>query len=91
PPKGEEKNSPPLGGGAGGGAKRKLSFKEQKEYESLEQEIEGLEARKAALVAKLNAGSPDHAQITVWAKEIETIEAELNAKSDRWLELGEFV
>jgi len=71
--------------------KRKLSFKEQKEYETLEKEIEQLEAKKAGLVAKLNAGSPSHEEITAWAREIESIGHEIATKSDRWLELAEYV
>jgi ATP-binding cassette subfamily F protein uup len=72
-------------------AKRKLSFKEQKEYETLEKEIETLEQRKAQLVASLSAGSENHAEIAGWSKEIELIEKELAAKSDRWLELAEYI
>ncbi|MDJ1485698.1 ABC-F family ATP-binding cassette domain-containing protein [Cytophagaceae bacterium YF14B1] len=72
-------------------AKRKLSFKEQKEYETLEKEIEELEEKKSKLVAKLNTGSPNHEEITGWAKEIETIERTLGTKTDRWLELAEYI
>ncbi len=71
--------------------KRKLSFKEQKEYETLEKEIEALEQKKATLVEKLTTGSPNHADVAGWSKEIQTIEKELAVKSDRWLELAEFV
>ncbi|ARK10436.1 ABC-F family ATP-binding cassette domain-containing protein [Fibrella sp. ES10-3-2-2] len=68
--------------------KKKLSFKEQREYETLETEIEALEQRKAEVITLLNNGG-HHEQLTAWAKEIEDIEAQVAAKSDRWLELAE--
>jgi ATP-binding cassette subfamily F protein uup len=71
--------------------KKKLSFKEKQEYERLEAEIDGLETRKKELVGKLNAGSAKHEELTGWAREIEQIEAEIDQKSDRWLELGEYL
>ena len=71
--------------------KKRLSFKEKQEYERLEAEIDGLETRKKELVSKLNAGSAKHEELTGWAREIEQIEAEIDKKSDRWLELGEYM
>jgi ATP-binding cassette subfamily F protein uup len=71
--------------------KKKLSFKEKQEYERLEAEIDGLETRKKELVGKLNAGSAKHEELTGWAREIEQIEADIDKKSDRWLELGEYL
>jgi ATP-binding cassette subfamily F protein uup len=71
--------------------KKRLSFKEKQEYERLEAEIDGLETRKKELVGKLNAGSAKHEELTGWAREIEQIEAEIDKKSDRWLELGEYL
>ncbi|MEZ0485900.1 ABC-F family ATP-binding cassette domain-containing protein [Fibrella aquatica] len=68
--------------------KKKLSFKEQREYEALESEIDALEQRKAEVINLLNNGG-HHEQLTAWAKEIEDIEAQVAAKSDRWLELAE--
>ena len=71
--------------------KRKLSFKEKQEYEGLEKEIEAMEQKKQTVIAKLNAGSEDHAQLAAWAKEIHDLDAAIAAKSDRWLELAEGV
>lgn len=70
--------------------KRKLSFKEQKEYETLEKEIAELERQKAQIIVKMTAGSSSHAELSAWAKENQTIERQLETKSGRWLELGEF-
>jgi ATP-binding cassette subfamily F protein uup len=69
--------------------KKKLTYKEQREYEALSEEIEKLEKQKAIFVDKLNKGSEDHTELTVWAQEIEQISAAIDEKSDRWLELSE--
>lgn len=70
-------------------SKRKLSFKEQKELENLESDMARLEVAKAVVIEKLNAGSQSHEEITKWAKEIEQLNAELEEKEMRWLELSE--
>lgn len=70
-------------------SKRKLSFKEQKEMETLEKEIAQAEAQKADFEAKLNTGSSSHEELTNWAREIERIASILEEKEMRWLELSE--
>lgn len=71
-------------------SKRKLSFKEKQEYERMEAEIEQLEAQKTGLITRLNAGTDNHDELTLWAQQIKDIDSAINAKSDRWLELGEW-
>ncbi|WP_338235861.1 ABC-F family ATP-binding cassette domain-containing protein [Persicobacter diffluens] len=70
--------------------KKKLSFKEQKEFEQLGEDIEQLEIQKAELVEKMNAGTGSHEDLATWAKEIEDIGDQLDEKELRWLELSEF-
>ena len=82
--------SQPTANGSANGTKKKLSFKEIREYETLEGEIESLEQRKADVVALLNGGG-HHEQLTAWAHEIEQIDQTIAQKSDRWLELAELV
>src|SRR5690606_23088783 len=67
---------------------RKLSYKEQREYESLELEIEELEQKIIEKTKLLNT-LIDHIEITKHAKEIEELQNTLETKSERWLELGE--
>lgn len=74
----------------GGEAKRKLSFKEKKEFEELEAEIAQLETQKGGLIAQLNSGSGSHENLTAWANQIEQITALLEEKEMRWLELSEW-
>ncbi len=66
-------------------APRKLSYKEQKELESLEASIESLEAEKADIETALSSGSCSGAEIEQHAKRLSSLAAELDEKSDRWL------
>ena len=72
------------------GSKKKLSFKEIREYETLEAEIDAMEQRKTAITNLLNGGG-HHEQLTAWAREIEEIDQAIAQKSDRWLELAEYI
>lgn len=72
------------------GSKKKLSFKEIREYETLEADIAALEQRKAEITGLLNGGG-HHEQLTAWAREIEEVDQTVVQKSDRWLELAEYM
>lgn len=69
--------------------KRKLSYKEQRELESLEKELETLESRKKELDTLMNGGESDHTQLLAWAEELQAINTSLDEKGMRWLELSE--
>jgi len=71
--------------------KRKLSFKEKQEYENLPNEIEQLESAKERLTLELSDGSSNNQQIMEIGNQLAKVVAELEQKSDRWLELAEFV
>jgi ATP-binding cassette subfamily F protein uup len=71
--------------------KRKLSFKEKQEYEQLPNEIERLEEKKEKLTLELSDASKSNQQIMELGNELAKVVAELEQKSDRWLELAEFV
>jgi ATP-binding cassette subfamily F protein uup len=71
--------------------KRKLSFKEKQEYEQLPNEIERLEEKKEKLTLELSDASKSNQQIMELGNELAIVVAELEQKSDRWLELAEFV
>ncbi len=71
--------------------KRKLSYKEQKEYETLETEIEKLEQRKEALAAILSSAESSNTQLMEAGEELTKVVASIDDKSNRWLELAEFV
>lgn len=68
--------------------KKKLSYKEQKELEQLEADMDKMEKRKAQLLEKISAGG-SHTDITNWSMEIEGINSSQEEKEMRWLELSE--
>ena len=70
--------------------KKKLSFKEQKEFETLEQEIESLEQTIGSKTEELS-GTTDHVELQRIANEIEVIKNTLDEKTARWMELAEFI
>ncbi|MCI4666936.1 MAG: ABC-F family ATP-binding cassette domain-containing protein [Bacteroidia bacterium] len=70
---------------------RKLSYKEKREYEQLEGEIDDMENRKIELDELINSGSTDYEKLTEWAKELESLNQTLEEKTDRYLELMEIV
>ncbi|UXP34078.1 ABC-F family ATP-binding cassette domain-containing protein [Reichenbachiella agarivorans] len=69
--------------------KRKLSYAEKLEFETLESDIEKLNKRKAEFEEKMNSGETDHAVLTEWSNELLVINDEIDSKELRWLELSE--
>lgn len=72
-------------------AKKKLSYKEKCEYELLEKEIEELENEKSLLETEISSGELKSDDLNEKSARIGKIIKLLDMKSDRWLELGEFV
>ncbi|MBK7887813.1 MAG: ABC-F family ATP-binding cassette domain-containing protein [Bacteroidetes bacterium] len=68
--------------------KVKLSFKEQKEMQTLEQEIALIEHKKKVLLEKMNSGL-SHDEMIKCSTDFQQTEALLDEKSMRWLELQE--
>lgn len=72
--------------------KRKLSFKEQKEFENLETEIGELEDKKSSLEEKMSGGSTgDFSNIAEVSKEYSEVSSLLEQKYQRWEELAALV
>jgi len=71
--------------------KTKLSFNEQREYESLEKEIEELEKEKAELESNINSGIQDYEELNKISKRIAELIELIDQKTLRWMELDEFV
>ncbi|TAH20242.1 MAG: ABC transporter ATP-binding protein [Cytophagales bacterium] len=72
-------------------AKRKISFKEKKEYETLEMEISKLEDEKVAVISQLDSGRGTHTELMQWSGRIGELEAMIEAKTFRWLELADLM
>lgn len=70
--------------------KQKLSYKEQREFESLEKEIADLEELISQLTSELSS-SNDHIELQKIAEEIEKTKSNLDNKTERWMELAEYI
>ena len=68
---------------------KKLSYKEQREFQALEAEIPELEAEKAELESLLAGGTTDYQQIEKASARYKEVAAALDEKEMRWLELAE--
>lgn len=68
---------------------KKLTYKEEREFEKLEYEIDALESEKAALIEQMNSGDLDPGELLLISNKYKETEALLDQKSDRWLELAD--
>ena len=73
------------------GSKTKLSFNEKREFEKLENDIADLENEKARLEEEISSGTLKSDDLIQKSNRIGEIIKLLDEKSDRWLELSEFV
>ena len=69
--------------------KKKLSFKERKEFEALEEEIPALEAEKAELETAMSSGTLSNDELMAKSERIAKVIEEIDEKTMRWLELSE--
>lgn len=69
--------------------KRKMSYKEKREYEQLTQEIDALTEEQKKLEEELCSGNLSVEELTEKSKRLPEIKDELDEKEMRWLELAE--
>ena len=69
--------------------KLRMTFKERREFEQLEKDIEILTAEKEHIVSALSSGQISVQDITAMSKRLPVLTEELDEKEMRWLELSE--
>ena len=69
--------------------KQKLTFNEKRELESLEQSIEALETEKVVIEEALSGGALTSSELLEYSRRYSEVTTDLEAKTDRWLELSE--
>ncbi|MDD4698335.1 MAG: ABC-F family ATP-binding cassette domain-containing protein [Fermentimonas sp.] len=69
--------------------KTKLSFKERKEFELLEKEIEALETEKSVITQALSSGTLSSEELIDKSNRIGEVLSLIDEKTMRWLELSE--
>jgi ABC transport system ATP-binding/permease protein len=70
--------------------KRKFSFKEKREFELLQQEMETLSIEKETINQKLSSGTIEFEELQQLSTRIGEVTKLLDEKEMRWLELSEF-
>ncbi len=71
--------------------KKRLSYKEQREWDTIESEIETLEARSDELEAAMVEAATSYSKLAELSAEKEEVDALLEAKLERYLELQDLV
>ena len=69
--------------------KRKMTYKEKREFEQLEKDIEKLESEQQSIEEALCSGTLSVEELTEKSKRLPLLKDELDEKSMRWLELSE--
>jgi ABC transport system ATP-binding/permease protein len=68
---------------------RKMTYNEQREYETIDERIVGLEDKLAAVQAELAKGGSDYTELQKLMDQQQSLEADLEAAVERWAELNE--
>jgi len=71
--------------------KRKLTYKEKKEYDTIESVIDTLEQEKVSIGEQFNDPSIDTEKIKDLGVRIKELDDEIAQKTDRWMELAELI
>lgn len=69
--------------------RRRLSYREQREMQQLENEISALESEQTSIEERLCSGTLTAEEITTLCRRLPQLKEELDEKSMRWLELSE--
>jgi len=67
--------------------KLKFTFKEQREFETIEEDIAGLEERLSQLEAEMSAAGSDYVKLQALTEEQTQVSAQLEEKMERWVYL----
>lgn len=70
-------------------SKRKMTYKEKREFEQLEKDIDALTEEKTQIETALSSGTISVEKITEFSKRLPILTNELDEKELRWLELSE--
>ena len=71
--------------------KRKLTFKEKEEYETIERRLPELEKSKEELTQSLSSGSLSNELLMKNGEDLGKVVEEIDALTERWIELAEFL
>ena len=84
----ERRRESVVANGATNGKKKRLSYKEQREFDQLEVDLEKLNAEKESIESLLASGTATYEEIRTASARYEILKQELDEKETRWLELS---
>jgi len=67
----------------------KFSYKEQREYETIDEDIASLEERIASLDGEMERAASQYAKLNELMEDKKQLEQELEEKMDRWVYLND--
>ncbi|WP_226390621.1 ABC-F family ATP-binding cassette domain-containing protein [Penaeicola halotolerans] len=70
-------------------SKTKASYKEKREYQTIQEDMAKLDEERATYIDKLNSGSGSHEDLLDWSQKVEAFTQKIDAMELRWLELSE--
>lgn len=70
---------------------RKATYKEKREFEGLEEQIDQLTVEKSSLEEQLHSTHDDYEALAKLSERLQKVNEELNEKELRWLELSELI
>lgn len=70
--------------------KVKLTYAEQKEWETIEDEIDGLEAKKADIQTAMNENGANYDKLADLQAQLDELDQQLDQKVARWEYLSEY-
>ncbi len=70
-------------------SKKKISFQDKKEFDSVEKKIADIETQKRVIEQYLESGITDYKILAAKADELAVLESSLDTLTMRWIELGE--
>ena len=70
-------------------ARPRFSYKEQREYQTIDAELEALTAKKESIEAEIASAGSDYVKLQTLLEEQQTVEQALEEKTERWLYLTE--
>ncbi|MEI7024301.1 ribosomal protection-like ABC-F family protein [Paenibacillus sp. y28] len=76
---------------AAAGVPKKLSYKDQKEWDEIEERIAGLEERLGSIASQIETTGSDYDKVRELYEEQQRLTTELEQAMDRWTELSELV
>ena len=85
----EQKKETPAPRAPSHAQKLRFSFKEQREFDTIDQDIADLEAEIARLDAEMAANASDYVKLQALGEEKQALEAELEEKTERWVYLND--